>query len=75
MNRALTKRDLVATTVILTVWAVLFYVMYLYPTTYQGRIAAGLFFISFFGLLLPRWVFLAIYLWKKFKRSMTSGRQ
>lgn len=75
MSRNVTKRDLVATTVILLIWAAFFYVMYLYPTTYQGRIAAGLFLISFFWLLLPRWVFLAIYFWKMVKRSEMPRRQ
>ena len=69
MSRVLTWRDLIKAVVVLTFWAVLFYVMSLYPTTYQGRIAAGLFLISFFWLLLPRWVFLAIYLWKKVKNG------
>ena len=75
MSRVLTRRDLIKAVVVLTFWAALFYVMSLYPTTYQGRIAAGVFLISFFCLLLPRWVFLAIYWWKKVKRSRMSGRQ
>lgn len=72
MNRALTKKDLIISLIVVATWVILGFGAYRYP---KSRTLAWLFWISFIGPSIPRFVRVSLGLWIACHRMIRRAHQ